>query len=261
MRSRNSGCLGIVVLFFVFLFGINFVSGIRINEIELNPPGEDSKNEWVELYSESEINLSGYSIKNNGGKDVNLSGIFSGYYVYIFEKRWLINSDEKVYLYFNGGLIDSSEVVKDDKDNNSTWAYCSGWVFAEGTKGTENNCEDDEPDETPPDDNQSNEDVNETIADDAGEGDENDDGSEVESNEGGKSAGVSAEDEEKKTDKKQEVIYLEPFGPEPKNIKTDENNKVLFRSTNDTIKHYAIYGFAAFCVVIIVLLLIERKNG
>jgi len=39
---------------------VPIASGLRINEVELNPPLDDSGNEWAEIYSESEINLEGY---------------------------------------------------------------------------------------------------------------------------------------------------------------------------------------------------------
>lgn len=47
----------------------------------------------------------------------------------------------------------------------------------------------------------------------------------------------------------------------PQNIKTDyiNNKKVIFKSKNEIIKSYAIYGFAVFCILIIILPIIGGK--
>ena len=52
-----------------------------------------------------------------------------------------------------------------------------------------------------------------------------------------------------------EVIDLSP-----QNIKNDSGNEIIFKSKNDNVKEYAIYGFAIFCVLIIILMLIEKQN-
>ena len=50
----------ICLLVLIILSLINCVNAeIRINEVELNPKGDDAGYEWIELYSEYEINLSG----------------------------------------------------------------------------------------------------------------------------------------------------------------------------------------------------------
>jgi len=46
----------------------------------------------------------------------------------------------------------------------------------------------------------------------------------------------------------------------PQNIKNDSGNEIIFKSKNDNVKEYAIYGFAIFCVLIIILMLIEKQN-
>jgi len=47
----------------------------------------------------------------------------------------------------------------------------------------------------------------------------------------------------------------------PQSIKNTQDSEVIFKSTNERIKEYAIYGFAVFCAVIITLLLIDKKKG
>jgi len=140
LRKTNSRCLE-VILFEIFIL-INFVSAVRINEIELNPAGNDAGNEWIEFYNPEEINLEGYKIINNDGDEINLTGTFSGYYIYKFEKQWLDNSDEKIFLYNRENLIFETKLFADNKNNNLTWNYCpdSDWQFLESTEKQENKC-------------------------------------------------------------------------------------------------------------------------
>ena len=71
---------GISLVFLLFM--ISFVSAIQINEIELNPKDECGDcTEWLELYSEQEINLNGWIITDASNKTLNLTGIINGYYI------------------------------------------------------------------------------------------------------------------------------------------------------------------------------------
>ncbi len=135
--GKNIWCLGLILL----LFFLNPVTGIRINEVELNPGGADSGNEWIELYSENNINLIGYRIKNNDNDTVDLNGNLSGYLIVNFSSQWLDNSDERVFLIFNGSILNSSPLLADSENNNKTWQYCNDWVFNNSTKKGKNFCE------------------------------------------------------------------------------------------------------------------------
>ncbi len=119
---------------------------IRINEIELNPAGTDTAEEWIELYSSNEINLSGWKLINNDDDEIELNQIFNGYLIIEFNGLWLDNSDEKLFLYNNETLIDETDLFDDSNNNDKTWQYCSGeWNFITMTKNSENNCEEDNP--------------------------------------------------------------------------------------------------------------------
>ena len=62
---------------------------------------------------------------------------------------------------------------------------------------------------------------------------------------------------------KEEILPLnnkEVIDLSPQNIKNDSGNEIIFKSKNDNVKEYAIYGFAIFCVLIIILMLIEKQN-
>lgn len=152
-------------LLVIIILVLSSISAMVINEVELNPEGSDSGNEWIEFYNENSINLSSYSIKNNDGGEIILNGSFSGYYVLILSSQWLDNTDEKVFLYKNGELIHETDIFEDSKNDGFAFSYCDEeWIFIESTKGEENNCpgggggtdpptnetEDDPPDTEPP---------------------------------------------------------------------------------------------------------------
>jgi len=138
------------IFFILILLLLPSISAIKINEVEPNPQGEDSGNEWIELYNKDEINIKEYKLVNNDGDETELRGSFSDYYIYTFNKQWLDNSDERIFLYKNNDLIDETDLFEDDKNNDLTWQLCDGdWEFMEPTKSKKNNCEkeDDKEDE------------------------------------------------------------------------------------------------------------------
>lgn len=141
MRGKNCWCLGIVLILFCSFVS---ASSVRINEVELNPIGTDSGNEWVELYSEENTNLTNWSIRNNDGDVINLtdfnSSIF-GFLIINFSGLWLDNIDEKVILLYNNSIVNETLIFADNTNNNLTWSYCNGnWLFVNSTRGYLNDC-------------------------------------------------------------------------------------------------------------------------
>jgi len=253
---KDSWCLeikfGIFLVLILMNSLINFglVSAVRINEVELNPAGTDTGNEWVELLSDEETNLDNYKLVNNDGDEFllnNYSISDSSYLVIVFEKQWLDNSDEKVYLYENNNLIDETIIFEDNKNNDKTWQFCGdGWIFINSTEEQENNCpqgqEEKEP-ETEPEEPEPEQEEEEQ---------------EPEQDEGQEGETEKIVDEQPKSQgeniiNKQEIIKLN----NPKDIKS-KGDRVLYNSTNEKIKKYAIYGFALFCVFIIIFLSIRK---
>jgi len=219
----------LVLLFLIFLFLASGLSAITINEIESNPAGTDVGNEWVEFYSNEEVNLEGYKIINNDGDEIILNGSFSGYYVYTFEKQWLDNSDEKIVLYKEGELIDKTDIFEDNENNDKTWQLCDNWELVLSTKESENSCEA-EPEETTLEEiiNKSEENLNVTE--------------------------LIEEPIKTEPEKEIQVIKLNT-----KNIKTQKNEeeeeKNFFSKGN-----YATYGFVFFCVLLGVLFFIRKRK-
>ncbi len=123
----------------------NLSSALRINEIESNPEGSDAKNEWIELYSESEIDLDGWKIVNSDQQSKELKGIFQGYFIINFSAQWLDNSEESLSLYEGDILRDSITSFQDSYNDNRTWQYCDGdWSFLYSSKNKKNDCEEEE---------------------------------------------------------------------------------------------------------------------
>lgn len=228
-----------LVLILLAILLIPVVSGIRINEVELNPAGDDSGNEWVELYSSEEINLDGWKLVNNDDNELILNQSFSGYLVINFERQWLDNSDERVFLYEDSNLIDKTNILDDSKNNNLAWGFCQDWVFVESTKGSENLCENEE-EEKPEEKIENKEEEKEKIK--------------------------PEEPSEQSKENKQLTGEAEKIITEKEVIKLGSINSKIYKSKNEYIKEYSIYSFTILLGFIAVLLLIKRqkrkiKNG
>jgi len=127
-------------LIFIILV-LPLISALEITEIESNPLGKDSSQEWIEFYSENTANLSEYSLVNNDQQELSLSGDFKGYFIYKFKTQWLDNSDERIYLYQGTDLIQETPIFEDLKNNDFSFQICDeSWLFLSSTPGQKNNC-------------------------------------------------------------------------------------------------------------------------
>ena len=232
--------------FFLFLviFSVSFtsfVSGIRINEVELNPSGDDKGNEWVELYSKENIDLNEYKIVNGDGNEILLNSSFSEFLIINLGKQWLDNSNEKVLLYNNDELIDETTMLSDSKNNDLAWSFCNAWEFIASTKEKENSCEEETIEET---DGLSENQIKE---------------SEEEKQEPDKESNIVKENEDIEEQKvvRQEKITSSVIRLVPK-IKENEDSKI-YKSKNWYIKQYAIYAYAAFITILLILVITKRR--
>jgi beta-lactamase superfamily II metal-dependent hydrolase len=120
---------------------------ILINEVELNPSGQDSGNEWVELYNPTEqtIDISEWSLATTSGEVENYiipQGTTIGpnnHLIIMFTAQFLDNSNESVVLKDNlGNKIDQTLPFDDGDDSNNTWQRrqdaADEWVFKPATK-------------------------------------------------------------------------------------------------------------------------------
>jgi len=209
-----------VVLIVFLIFLLSSISAIRINEVESNPSGADSGNEWIELYDRGDFDLNGYKLVNNDGDELLLSGSFSKYYVYTLEKQWLDNTDEKVFLYNSGELVDETDLIDDGENDDKTWQLCGkDWEFYEDTKDDKNDCKKDDEEEK-----------------------------EIEL--------TNSITEESSADKEIETAPLEVqiISLSAKDIKSENAKKSLDKSD------YALYGFGGFCILLVVLFVIRKRK-
>ncbi|MFH1307933.1 MAG: hypothetical protein ABIH72_03705 [archaeon] len=162
LRGKNTWCLGIVLILI-----LPFISAIRINEVDLNP--NDNCNdctEWVELYSEANIDLQGWKLVDKDNNTMELEGSFSGYLV-IEPSISLNNNNEQLFLYNGTELVSQTNVISDSYNDNRSWQYCNGnWMLDISTRGTENLCNQQQNNETQEDGNLTEEIYLEIIIDD-----------------------------------------------------------------------------------------------
>ena len=204
------------------------VNCLEITEVELNPEGSDTGAEWIEFFSENEINLNEYKIVNNDLNELTINKSFSGYLVYEFSKQWLDNSDEKIFIYYDDNLIFETDILDDTNNNEFSWQLCEEWMFKENTKGKENSCEKNIV----------------TKEDDSKE---------------------ELEDVKKDVKKKKENEYVEyvpfekniTFKSEPETIKL---NAKTIKSVDEKISlsKYAQWVFFVFCVLLIALFVVKK---
>ncbi|MDR2698835.1 MAG: lamin tail domain-containing protein, partial [Candidatus Methanoplasma sp.] len=134
-------------------YNIPFKTGILINEFELNPPGEDRNNEWVEIINatKSRADLDGYTLRAGSdpkGKVYTITGLSLSpgqREVITFPGAFLNNSGssilsagESVTLCSpDGKEVDKTPAKKDSANDSRTWQRVADgaldWAFAEGT--------------------------------------------------------------------------------------------------------------------------------
>jgi hypothetical protein len=120
---------------------------VLINEIELNPEGNDTGDEWIELFNpgEAEADLGGLAI--NGSKSISIElqedFVIDGRETLVVHlaNATLSNVGETVTLVnsSSGEVIDSTPSLVDRKDNGYTWQRMPDgddeWEFLEETEG------------------------------------------------------------------------------------------------------------------------------
>lgn len=221
----------------LFITGATNVSAIRINEVEANPSGQDKGNEWIELYSENEVNVEGYYLQADD-KTFNLSGTFSGYFIIQFTGLWIDNSNETVFLKNLEGIVDDTGVFADSGNDEKTWSFCeSEWILITGTKNEDNGCDDEINEE-------------ETSEEVASEEDEENESLEAEIFQNNSSSN------------KENILNVSNENPKNKKIilKKLQNNVDITEETTPSYKlrKSIIYGFVSLCVLLVVLMALRK---
>ncbi|HET9008507.1 MAG TPA: lamin tail domain-containing protein [Nitrosarchaeum sp.] len=154
----------------IILFSILFLSGLAItanaqsanhvviNEIDINPPGDDAKSvtEWIEIYNptNSKIDIGGWQIASTTilKKTMTLpSGTFiepGQFLTFSYQSLWFTDTNELVELKDkNGVVVDKTPLLSDMKNDFSSWQRTydgydldstSDWKFATSTAGSSN---------------------------------------------------------------------------------------------------------------------------
>lgn len=208
---------------------ISSASAISITEVELNPAGPDSGNEWVELYSLEEVSLSGYYLENADGQIHNLTGTFTGYFIIRFESQWLDNSNETVFLKDSNAVLSSTPVLGDSKNDALAWNDCGEWVMVEATMSAENLCVE--------------KDIGENIPEEEEQPDEREEPEMEKPEEANGTASGSISQEVKK-----QKIVLSYNKTEPEYFETREYDFRLWLA----------YGFSFLCLLIIIFLALRK---
>ena len=230
---------------------LSFSSAIVINEVELNPGGKDAGNEWVELYSETEINLEGYYFEIDN-KTYNLSGIFSGYFIYNRSSQWLDNENETISLKNNNEIIFQTPALDDKTNdkNNKTWNLCDNeWEFALGSKEKENNCDNVNNQGNNSNNNSGNNNQNNTQSNNQSNSNNN-----SENNQPINVDFIPANNnqaQQNTTNTKQKIVL---------NSKKEDKIENSFIATEEKMRWWIIYAFTGFCVVLIIVLVLKKKE-
>jgi len=126
---------------------------IVINEVDTNPPGDDSKSisEWVEIYNptDDDVDLSSWSIASTTILKKTLiipdgTIIPSGdFLTFVNEKVWFTDTAELIELRNSDGLlVDKTREVFDLENNFKSWQRTydgfSDWKFTSSTAGSSN---------------------------------------------------------------------------------------------------------------------------
>jgi hypothetical protein len=115
---------------------------VVIDEVEQNPPGDDSDHEWLVLYNPTEANvdISGWRIQATHGRPrtyaIPMGVILSpgGSWNVTFAGQFLDNEDESVMLLnVHGQIVDTTPLLTDTADGSNHWQRSpqgsGNWIF------------------------------------------------------------------------------------------------------------------------------------
>ncbi len=123
-----------------------------INEVELNPEGDDRGGEWIELYNrgDEDIDMGNWTLSSAHGLNLTLPEEAmiraGGFYVVTIEDGRLYNTDEVIFLRTDAGpVVDRTISLDDTKNDDRTWARCPDggvtWVYVFSSKNATATCD------------------------------------------------------------------------------------------------------------------------
>lgn len=116
---------------------------IYLNEIEINPPGDDHNHEWIEIYNDGQtVNVSGWYIKDRQNANYSFPDVLVEDFFVLDNLDGLINNNQEIKLYNRAGeLIDWTNEFDDISNDQQTFSRLpdgENFVLADGTKGLPN---------------------------------------------------------------------------------------------------------------------------
>jgi len=152
----------LIALLFISVIGVSYgaedlADHVVINEIDTNPPGDDSKtvSEWVELYNPTDqtVDIGGWKIASTTVTKKTLTLPVSAsikpgqFLVYSYQSLWFTDVSEKVQLKDKEGkLVDETQVITDQKNDFQSWqrkydgvvSESNVWIFKASSPGSSN---------------------------------------------------------------------------------------------------------------------------
>lgn len=136
----------------------NTADHVVINEVDINPPGDDAKqvSEWVELYNPTDaaIDIGGWSVGATSGTKVAYkisegTQIKSGgFTVFAFGPLWFPDTSSQIQLKSkNSTIVDSTPILRDIENDLKSWqrntdglntGSATDWVFRTSNAGSSN---------------------------------------------------------------------------------------------------------------------------
>jgi hypothetical protein len=104
---------------------------VVINEVELNPPGDENGHKapvraWIELYNDDkDVNIGGWSVNSSKGRSLTIpkGTIIRGidYYIIIAEPLWLGYDEVLMLMNETGSERDRTPLLSDTGNNEFSW--------------------------------------------------------------------------------------------------------------------------------------------
>jgi hypothetical protein len=127
---RRIPMLPLALALIAFLLG-TALSNVVINEVELNPAGDEGAHKapvqaWVELYNDDkDMDIGGWSINTSEGRSVTIpeGTIIQSldYYIVVGEPRWLAYTEILVLKNETGAEVDRTPTLSDDRNDELAW--------------------------------------------------------------------------------------------------------------------------------------------
>ena len=256
-RQLQSNCLphkcGSLILFSVLIFFIT-ISFVKAGEIEVNLPEKVKINEEFKV----EINLINFSdgvydakidILGNGQRIAQIKDI-EWKSTYYFVKDVFENDKAELSLKVIKSFDGKADIIIKIRSSKGTTTTFEGYeleVYSGNQNSGEENINNEEIEEK--NINTREADYEESIVKDNIKTVENNIKENI-----SLTNNLEEEFQEVSLGEEREIIMLTP-----QNIKNEET-QIIFKSKNELIKEYSLYGFIFFCITIIILLLIDRKK-